>query len=53
MRSDSYYVGKRMQRLELPGKGPKGGPKRRFMDAFKENMRVARRMQRIRLKGGR
>ncbi|RJG11798.1 hypothetical protein D4A39_16960, partial [Alcanivorax profundi] len=32
-RRESEYIGKRMLRLELPGRRPRGRPKRRFMDA--------------------
>ena len=30
--------GRRMLRMELPGKGKRGGPKRRFIDVVKEDM---------------
>ena len=39
-RRDSEYIGNRMLRLELPGKRPRGRPKRRFMDVVKEDMKV-------------
>ena len=32
-RSDSEYFGRRMMRFELPGRRPRGWPKKRFMDA--------------------
>ena len=32
------YIGRRMLRMELPGKRKRGRPKRRFMDVVKENM---------------
>ena len=34
------YIGRRMLEMELPGKRRKGRPKRRFMDAVKEDMRA-------------
>ena len=37
---DSEYIGRRMLRLELPGRRPRGRPKRRFMDVVKEDMKV-------------
>ncbi|WP_139267332.1 reverse transcriptase domain-containing protein, partial [Escherichia coli] len=39
-RRDSEYIGKRMLRLELPGRRPRGRPKRRFLDVVKEDMRI-------------
>ena len=36
MRKDDGYIGRRMLRIELPGK--RGRPKRRFMDVVKEDM---------------
>ena len=39
-RRDSEYIGRRMLRLELPGRRPRGRPKRRFMDVVKEDMKV-------------
>ena len=41
MRMEEEYIGKRMLRMELPGRRKRGRPKRRFMDAVKEDMRVA------------
>ena len=32
------YIGRRMLRMELPGKRKRGRPKRRFMDVVKEGM---------------
>ena len=32
------YIGRRMMRIELPGKRKRGRPKRRFMDVVKEDM---------------
>ena len=32
------YIGRRMLRMELPGKRKRGRPKRRFMDVVKEDM---------------
>ena len=37
-RKDDGYIGRRMLRMELPGKRKRGRPKRRFMDAVKEDM---------------
>ena len=41
-RKDDGYIGRRMLRMELPGKRkrgrPKRRPKRRFMDVVKEDM---------------
>ena len=37
-RKDDGYIGRRMLRMELPGKGKRGRPKRRFMDVVKEDM---------------
>jgi hypothetical protein len=39
-RSDSEYIGKRMLNLELPGRRPRGRPKRRFMEVVKEDMKA-------------
>ena len=36
----SEYIGSRMLRLELPGRRPRGRPKKRFMDVVKEDMKV-------------
>ena len=33
---DDGYIGRRMLRMELPGKRKRGRPKRRFMDVVKE-----------------
>ena len=41
MRRKEEYIGKRMLRIELPGRRKRGRPKRRFMDVVKEDMRVA------------
>ena len=35
-RKDDGYIGRRMLRMELPGKRKSGRPKRRFMDVAKE-----------------
>ena len=35
---DDGYIGRRMLRMELPGKRKRGRPKRRFMDVVKEDM---------------
>ena len=37
-RKDDGYIGRRMLRMELPGKRKRGRPKRRFMDVAKEDM---------------
>ena len=37
---ESGYIGRRMLELELPGRRRRGRPKRRFMDAVKEDMQV-------------
>ena len=41
MRREENYIGKRMLRMELPGRRNRGRPKRRYMDVVKEDMRVA------------
>ena len=38
MRRDQEYVGKKMMKMELPGKRKRGRPKRRFLDVVKEDM---------------
>ena len=35
---DDGYIGRRMLRMELPGKRKRGWPKRRFIDVVKEDM---------------
>ena len=37
-RKDDAYIGRRVLRMELPGKRKRGRPKRRFMDVVKEDM---------------
>ena len=37
-RQDDGYIGRRMLRMELPGKRKRGRPQRRFMDVVKEDM---------------
>ena len=37
-RRDYGYIGRRMLRMELPGKRKRGRPDRRFMDVVKEDM---------------
>ena len=37
-RRDQEYVGRKMMEMELPGKRKRGRPKRRFLDAVKEDM---------------
>ena len=39
-RGDSEYVDRRMLEMELPGRGRRGRPKRRYMDAVREDMQV-------------
>lgn len=39
-RRDGEYVGKRMLEMEQPGRRKRGRPKRRFMDAVKEDMQA-------------
>ena len=41
LRRDREYIGRRMLGMELPGRRPRGQPKRRFMDAMKEDMKLA------------
>ena len=38
MRRDQEYVGRKMMEMESPGKRRRGRPKRRFLDAVKEDM---------------
>ena len=38
MRRDQEYVGKKIMKMELPGKRRRGRPKRRFLDVVKENI---------------
>ena len=38
LRRDQEYVGRKMMEMELPGKRRRGRPKRRFLDAIKEDM---------------
>ena len=37
---ESEYIGRRMLSFELPGRRPRGRPKRRFMDEVKEDMKL-------------
>ena len=39
-RRDQGYIGKRMLGMRIPGRRKRGRPKRRYMDAVGENMRV-------------
>ncbi|XP_051788831.1 uncharacterized protein LOC127529414 [Erpetoichthys calabaricus] len=39
-RRDAGYIGRRMLRIELPGKRKRGRPKQRFMDVVREDMQV-------------
>ena len=38
MRRDQEYVGRKMMKMELPGKRRRGRPRRRFLDVVKEDM---------------
>ena len=38
-RRDGEYICRRMMRLDLPGRRPRGRPNRRFMDVVKEDMK--------------
>ena len=38
MRRDQEYVGRKMMKMELPGKRRRGRPKRRFVDAVKKDI---------------
>ena len=38
LRKDDGYIGRRMLRMELPGKRKRGRPKRSLMDVVKEDM---------------
>ena len=38
MRKDQEYVGRKIMKMELPGKRRRGRPKRRFLDVVKENI---------------
>ena len=38
MRRDQEYVGRKMMKMELPGKRKRERPKRRFLDVVKEDM---------------
>ena len=38
LRKGDGYIGRRMLRMELPGKRKRGRPRRRFMDVVKEDM---------------
>ena len=40
LRRDRGYIGQRMLRLEVPGKGRRGRPKRKFIDVVREDMRA-------------
>ena len=39
-RRDEEYVGRKMLEMDLPGRRRRGRPKRRFMDAVKEDMQM-------------
>lgn len=39
-RRDSEYINRTILRLELPGRRPRGRPKRRFMDVVKEDIKL-------------
>ena len=40
LRRDEEYVGRKMLEMDLPGRRRRGRPKRRFMDAVKEDMQM-------------
>ena len=40
LRREEGYIGKKIMAMELPGTRRRGRPKRRFIDALKEDMRV-------------
>ena len=40
LKREEGYIGKRIMAMELPGTRRRGRPKRRFIDALKEDMRV-------------
>ena len=44
-RKDDGYIGRRMLRMELPGKRKRGRRKRRYMDAVREDMAVVEVME--------
>ena len=39
-RRDSEHIGRRMMKLELSGRRPRGRPKRRFMGVVKEDIKL-------------
>ena len=39
MRRYQEYIGRKIMKMELPGKRKRGRPKRRFLDVVKEDMR--------------
>ncbi|KAK3548214.1 hypothetical protein QTP70_005159 [Hemibagrus guttatus] len=39
-RRESEYIGRRMLDMELPGRRPRGRPKRRYMDGINEDMKL-------------
>lgn len=40
VRSSCQYISRRMLRLRLPGRRPRGRPSRRFMEGIKEDMKL-------------
>ncbi|KAK3553870.1 hypothetical protein QTP70_012703 [Hemibagrus guttatus] len=55
-RRESEYIGRRMLDMELPGRRQRGRPKRRYMDAINEDMKLvgaSARMQKIGIGGER
>ena len=44
-RKDDGYIGRRMLRMELPGKRKRGRSKMRFMDVVREDMAVVEMME--------
>ena len=39
-RRDCEYIGRKMMRLKLPGRRPRGRPKRTCMDVVKEDLKL-------------
>ena len=41
-RREEEYIGRKVPAMELPGKRGRGGPKRRLMDAIREDLEVVK-----------